>query len=88
MAQNVGMIDSGSATAETAVARQSRRNSQTTMIARIAPSISISIDASNDVLDVLDRRARLGELHVRILLLQSLDDRARVLGDVERTGAP
>ncbi|MND01621.1 hypothetical protein D3C83_206880 [compost metagenome] len=48
MAQNVGMIDNGSAIAETAVARQSRRNSHTTMIARIAPSISISIDASKD----------------------------------------
>ena len=48
MAQNVGMIDSGNATAETAVARQSRKNSHTTMIARIAPSISISIEASND----------------------------------------
>ena len=49
MAQNVGMIDSGSASADTSVARQSRRNSQTTKIARIAPSISISIDESYDV---------------------------------------
>ena len=49
IAQNVGMIDSGSASADTAVARQSRRNSQTTKIARIAPSISISIDESYDV---------------------------------------
>ena len=41
-AQNVGMMDNGSATADIAVARQSRRNSQTTMMASIAPSISIS----------------------------------------------
>ena len=34
--------------ADTAVARQSRRNRKTTMIARIAPSTSISIEASND----------------------------------------
>ena len=48
IAQNVGMIDSGSASADTSVARQSRRNSHTTMIARIAPSTSISIDESYD----------------------------------------
>ena len=40
------MIDSGSATAETSVARQSRRNSQTTSTARIAPSYSARIEAS------------------------------------------
>ena len=34
----VGMADSGSATAETRVARQSRRKNQTTMIASTAPS--------------------------------------------------
>ncbi len=49
IAQNVGMIDSGNASADTSVARQSRRNSQTTKIARIAPSTSISIDESYDV---------------------------------------
>ena len=35
----VGMIDSGSATADTNVARHSRRKNQTTITARIAPSI-------------------------------------------------
>ena len=40
------MIDSGSAVAETKVARQSRRNSQTTMTARTAPSISSAIEPS------------------------------------------
>ena len=39
-------------------------------------------------LDIADLRARLGELHLRILLLEALDDGARVLGDVERAGAP
>ena len=33
-----GMTDKGSATAETKVARRSRRNSQTTSTANIAPS--------------------------------------------------
>ena len=82
------MIDSGSATAETTVARQSRKNSQTTKIARIAPSMSISIDALKRLLNVADLRARLGELDLRILALQPLDDRARVLRDVERARAP
>ncbi len=45
MAAKVGMIDSGSATAETNVARQSRRNSHTTSTARMAPSYSACIDA-------------------------------------------
>ncbi|KFB78623.1 MAG: hypothetical protein AW06_000031 [Candidatus Accumulibacter cognatus] len=42
----VGIADSGSAVAETKVARQSRRKSQTTMTARMAPSISSIIDPS------------------------------------------
>lgn len=42
----VGMIDSGSATADTQVARQSRRNSHTTSNASSAPSHSIVIDES------------------------------------------
>ena len=43
---NVGMTDSGSAAAETSVARQSRRNSQTTSTASIAPSYSMCIEPS------------------------------------------
>jgi hypothetical protein len=46
IAANVGTIESGSAEAETMVARQSRRNSHTTRIARIAPSQIIVIDDS------------------------------------------
>ena len=46
MTQKVGIADSGSATAEISVARQLRRNSSTTMTARIAPSISVWIAAS------------------------------------------
>ena len=42
----VGITDSGSATAEIQVARQSRRNSQTTSSASTAPSYSIVIDDS------------------------------------------
>ena len=42
----VGMIDSGSATAEIQVARQSRRNNQTTNSASNAPSHSMVIDES------------------------------------------
>ena len=43
---NVGMIDSGKATAEIQVARQSRRNSQTTSKASSAPSQSMVMDES------------------------------------------
>ena len=39
MNQKVGMADRGMATAEIAVARQSRRKKNTTTTARIAPSI-------------------------------------------------
>ena len=46
IAPNVGMIDSGSAVAETIVARQSRRNSQTTSTASSAPSNSSYIEPS------------------------------------------
>ncbi|KFB72499.1 MAG: hypothetical protein AW09_002313 [Candidatus Accumulibacter phosphatis] len=42
----VGIADSGSAVADTRVARQSRRKNQTTMTARMAPSISSTIDPS------------------------------------------
>jgi hypothetical protein len=42
----VGIADSGSATAVISVARQFRRNSSTTSTARIAPSISVWIAAS------------------------------------------
>ena len=38
MPMKAGITDSGSATAETKVARQSRKNSQTTSTAKIAPS--------------------------------------------------
>ena len=38
MPMKAGITDSGSATADTKVARQSRRKSQTTMTARMAPS--------------------------------------------------
>ena len=38
MPMKAGITDSGSATAETKVARQSRRNRNTTITARIAPS--------------------------------------------------
>ena len=41
IAQNVGKIDSGSAIAAMSVARQSRRKTMTTRIARMAPSISV-----------------------------------------------
>ncbi len=43
IAQKVGMIDSGSATAVTMVARMSRRKMNTTTTASSAPSISVSI---------------------------------------------
>ena len=43
MNQKVGMADSGMAIAEINVARQSRRKNQTTITARIAPSISAII---------------------------------------------
>ncbi len=60
IAANVGMIDSGSADAETSVARQSRRNSHTTRIASIAPSHIIVIDDAVLVADdphrVVDER--------------------------------
>ena len=41
--QKVGIAESGSAKAETSVARMSRRNRKTTMIDRSAPSIRVSI---------------------------------------------
>jgi hypothetical protein len=44
IARNAGMMESGSAAAETSVARQSRRNRNTTSTARIAPSMSRCID--------------------------------------------
>ena len=43
IAQKVGMIDRGSATAVMMVARISRRNTNTTTTASSAPSISVSI---------------------------------------------
>ena len=46
MARNAGMIESGSAAADTSVARQSRRKRNTTSTARIAPSIRRCIDPS------------------------------------------
>ena len=45
-AQKVGMIDSGSAVADTSVARQSRRKMSTTMTESAAPSSSVSIAES------------------------------------------
>ena len=46
IAAKVGMTDSGSAVADTKVARQSRRNSHTTSTASSAPSYSSSIEPS------------------------------------------
>ena len=46
MNANVGTAESGMASAEIAVARQSRRNSHTTTTARMAPSIIASIALS------------------------------------------
>ncbi len=43
MNQKVGIADSGMASAEMTVARQSRRNRKTTNTARMAPSIRPSI---------------------------------------------
>ncbi len=43
IAQKVGMTESGRATAAISVARQSRRNSSTTMTASAAPSTSPNI---------------------------------------------
>ncbi len=47
MPMKVGMADSGKATAAMNVARQSRRNSQTTRTASAAPSYSRAMDAWN-----------------------------------------
>lgn len=47
MPMKAGMADSGSATADTKVARQSRRNSHTTITARMAPSYNGAIEPSN-----------------------------------------
>ena len=44
IAQNAGMIDSGSAVEATSVARQSRRNRNTTSTASAAPSNSSAIE--------------------------------------------
>jgi hypothetical protein len=46
MHQKVGIAESGIATAETSVARQSRRKKNTTMTASTAPSIIESIELS------------------------------------------
>ena len=46
IAQNAGKIDSGSEIAAMMVARMSRKNSNTTMTARIAPSNNVEIAAS------------------------------------------
>ena len=46
MPMKAGMTDSGSATADTNVARQSRKNSHTTTTASSAPSYSRCIDPS------------------------------------------
>ena len=46
MTPKAGMIDSGSAVAETSVARQSRRKNQTTSTASRAPSYINHIDPS------------------------------------------
>ena len=43
IAQNVGITDSGRAMAAITVARRSRRNTSTTRMARMAPSISVFI---------------------------------------------
>ena len=46
MNPKVGMMESGSAAADTSVARQSRRNHHTTRIARTAPSSKRWIEPS------------------------------------------
>ncbi len=46
MNQNVGIADNGMATAEIAVARQSRRKKNTTTTARMAPSIMAAMALS------------------------------------------
>ncbi len=46
IAAKAGMTDNGSATAESSVARQSRRNSSTTAVASTAPSIRLSMAES------------------------------------------
>ena len=46
MNQKVGIADSGIATAEMKVARQSRRNMKTTTTAKIAPSTSAQSELS------------------------------------------
>ena len=55
MNQKVGIADSGMASAEISVARQSRRNRNTTMTASTAPSISASIADSILLLGIFDR---------------------------------
>ena len=46
MTQKVGMAESGMASAEMKVARQSRRKKNTTTTARIAPSIIAAMELS------------------------------------------
>ncbi len=59
MNQKVGIAASGIATALMKVARQSRRNRNTTRIASTAPSIIASIERRILVLGVVDRGVQL-----------------------------
>ena len=87
MAAKVGMIDSGNAVAETKVARQSRRKSQTTTTARMAPSISSAIEPFEVFLHRIDEIEGLGDRDVRVVLLQLFQHGAHAVGDIDLAGA-
>jgi hypothetical protein len=87
MKKKVGITDSGIATAEIRVARQSRRNQKTTTTARIAPSTKRSIDALYDSL--VNSTVELNSL-VSIVGCSAADPLDRLLdraGDVDRRRA-
>ena len=73
IAANVGMIDNGNADADTSVARQSRRNSQTTAIARIAPSHSMFIDAAYSLRIMSTESLTSVNLHARVCCAERVD---------------
>ena len=77
------MIDSGSAAADTSVARQSRRNRNTTSTARSAPSIRRCIEPFVVVEDGIDEVERLDDLDMRVLGLQLLELRAHAVGHLD-----
>ena len=88
IAPKVGMIDSGSAVADTSVARQSRRNSQTTSTARSAPSISSDIEPSKFSSHRIDEVEGLGDRDVRVLGLELRAARARTPSATSTSPAP